>query len=489
MIHVDVVVAGAGAAGLAAARRLTEHGFSIALLEARDRIGGRISTTRRPHTLAPLELGAEFVHGMPSEIFSLPASDFALYEVRGDTWTVRHGRLHPAGARERRMGLVLQELEEIAARRGEDRSLQSFLDDHVSGKYQARERRLILDYIQGFDAADPGTVSIQWLAQTEKAAAEIDGDRQFRLTSGYGHLMSWLRDGLPADRALVRLNTVVHEVQWTPGQVLIACHGPSGEPFEPVTARAAVITLPLGVLTASDHDTAAVRFIPDLQTRRPVYNGLAMGHAIKVLLRFREAFWERRTPGYPYLPRLSFLFAPDDLFRTWWTSYPLVAPLLTGWVAGPRALPLATQADADVIGHAVDALTRILRVPRADLEAALEGWHMHNWSTDPFSRGAYSYVRAGGSEAPRTVGAPVADTLFFAGEATNADGHTGTVHGAIATGHRVADEIVRQGQQGTASRGRDHRGYAAQEKTPGFVTSAMLGEDHLRCCTVIIAAS
>ncbi len=442
MIHVDVVVVGAGASGLTAARRLTDHGFSVAILEARDRLGGRISTAQRSDTIIPLELGAEFIHGMPPEIFSLPASAFALYEVRGETWTGCQGHWRPMRNRGKSRGRVLQA---ISAWQGEDRSLQSFLDDHVVGERQAGARRRIQDYVQGFDAADPETVSIQWLAQAEQAAERINGNRQFRLASGYSRLISWLHAGLPVDRAMVRLNTIVHEIQWTPGQALIACHAPSGEMLEPVTARAAVITLPLGVLTASDHDSAAVRFVPDLQTKRPAYDGLAMGHVIKVLLRFRAAFWERRAPGYPYLPRLSFLFAPDEVFHTWWTSYPLFAPLLTGWVAGPRAVPLVTQTDADVIGHAVDALARMLRVPMTDLEAALEGWYMHNWGADPFSRGAYSYVRVGGVEAPRKVGEPVADTLFFAGEATNTAGHTGTVHGAMATGNRVADEIVRQG--------------------------------------------
>jgi len=442
MIHVDAVVVGAGAAGLTAARRLTDHGFSVAILEARDRLGGRISTARQLDTTIPLELGAEFIHGMPAEIFSLPTSAFALYEVQGERWTGSQGHWQPAIARDR--GESMEYVwKEMSAWRGADCSLQSFLDDHVAGERQAAARQLIQDYVQGFDAADPETVSIQWLTQTEQAAESIDGNRQFRLASGYSHLISWFHDGLPPDRALLRLNTIAHEIQWTPGQVLITCHAPSGEMLEPVTARAAVITLPLGVLTAADQDPGAVRFVPDLPHKRPAYNGLAMGHVIKALLRFRAAFWERRTPGYPYLPRLSFLFAPDEVFRTWWTGYPLVAPLLTAWVAGPRAAPLVTQTDADVIGHALDALARILRVPRTDLEAELQGWRMHNWTADPFSRGAYSYVRVGGIEAPRKAGEPVADTLFFAGEATNTDGHTGTVHGAMATGNRVADEIIR----------------------------------------------
>ncbi|HWE64375.1 MAG TPA: NAD(P)/FAD-dependent oxidoreductase [Chloroflexota bacterium] len=438
-MHVDVVVVGGGAAGLTAAHRLTEHGYRVALLEARDRLGGRIATTHSSDSIIPLELGAEFVHGMPPEIFALPASEFALYEVHGEIWTSHHGQLHPDQGRAERMERVLTE---VSAWRGADRSLASFLDERFPDGQQAAVRRLVQDYVEGFDAADPHSVSMQWIAQTERAAQRIEEGRQFRLSSGYSHLIAWLHDGLPADRALVRLNTIVHAVQWSPGQVLVSSHAPSGEPLETVTAQAAVITLPLGVLTAAPHDVAAVRFSPDLQDKQPTYKYLGMGQVLKVLLRFREAFWSRMRPPYPYLPQMSFLFMPDETFPTWWTSYPLVAPLLTGWLAGPRAAPLASQADARIIEQAVESLARSLHVPRKALEAELESWHLHNWNTDPFARGAYSYVRVGGLEAPRRLGAPLADTLFFAGEATDSDGQTGTVHGAMASGTRVAGEIL-----------------------------------------------
>lgn len=440
MVHVDVVVVGGGVSGLTAAHGLIEHGFTVALLEARDRLGGRIATTRQADSIVPLELGAEFVHGMPPEIFSLPASDFTLYEIHGETWTSQHG--HPrqdhdlGGLRER--GLA-----EIAAWRGEDRSLASFLDERFPEGRQAAARRLIQDYVEGFDAADVHSVSIKWLDQTEQAARSIEGGRQFRLSSGYGRLIAWLRDGLPADRALVRLNTIVHEVQWSPGQVLIGSHAPSGALLEPVTAQTAVITLPLGVLTAAPHEVGAVRFVPEPREKQPTYKDLGMGQVLKVLLRFHEAFWDRRRPPFPYLPRMSFLFTPEETFPTWWTSYPLVAPLLTAWVAGPRAVPLANQADARIVEQAVESLARSLGVPTQALEAELESGHLHNWNTDPFARGAYSHVRVGGLEAPRRLGAPLAATLFFAGEATVSDGHTGTVHGAMASGNRVVGEILR----------------------------------------------
>ena len=439
-MHVDVVVVGGGASGLTAARRLVEQGLSVAVLEARDRLGGRIATILPSNSIVPLELGAEFVHGMPPEIFSLPASEFALYEIQGQFWMSQNGQLRPGNGRERSMERTLRE---VKAWRGEDRSLESLLDERFPAPLHAPARGIIQTYVEGFDAADSQTVSIKWIAQTEKAAKSIEGSRRFRMASGYGHLVSWLRDRLPSDRAQVQLNTIVHEVQWSPGHVTISAHAPSGEAIEPVSARAAVITLPLGVLTAPPGDAAAVRFVPDLCVKQQALEFLSMGHAFKVVLRFREAFWERTSSPFPQLPRLDFLLTPDETFPGWWTSYPLVAPLLNAWVAGPRAAPLASQADSRTIGQAVEALAHILQVSVHELEAELQSRHFHNWSADPYARGAYSYVRVGGLDAPRQLGEPLADTLFFAGEATDSDGHTGTVHGAMATGNRVAGEILR----------------------------------------------
>jgi monoamine oxidase len=437
-MHVDVVVIGGGASGLTAARGLVGHGLSVVLLEGRDRLGGRIFTSSRLDSLIPLEFGAEFVHGRPAEIVSIPADDFSLYEIHGENWTSQGGRLGRDHGREADLGRILTE---ILAWQGADRSLASFLDERFPEQHHASARRAVQTYIEGFDAADINRVSIKWIALTERAAKGIEGNRQYRPSAGYGSLITLLRAGLPSDRALVRLNSIVHEVQWSLGHVLIESHDPSGDQLDPITARAAVITLPLAVL-AGAHQDAAVRFVPDLPRKQAAYGNLGIGHVVKVVLRFREAFWDRKGSSYPQLPRLSFLFAPGEVFPTWWTSYPLDTPLLTAWLAGPRTAPLRSRADMQVIDQAVEALARVLGIPKKEVEAGLESGHMHNWSTDPFSGGAYSYVPVGGLEAPRQLGEPVADTLFFAGEATDSTGYTGTVHGAIATGNRVVSEIV-----------------------------------------------
>jgi monoamine oxidase len=142
------------------------------------------------------------------------------------------------------------------------------------------------------------------------------------------------------------------------------------------------------------------------------------------------------------LPGLSFLLSDDDVMPTWWTSHPVLVPTLTGWAAGPRAARLAGQPERAVVEQAVAALARVLDMERGPLDERLDGWSFHDWSADPFSRGAYSYVCAGGLDAPRQLGLPIEETLFFAGEATDPNGHTGTVHAALASGRRAADEVL-----------------------------------------------
>jgi monoamine oxidase len=125
----------------------------------------------------------------------------------------------------------------------------------------------------------------------------------------------------------------------------------------------------------------------------------------------------------------------------WWTSYPVLAPVLTGWAGGPAGERLAALGPYEVVERALEELGRVLGTGRAGVEADLDAWYWHNWVSDPFARGAYSYVGANGLPCQDALARPVEDTLFFAGEATETTGHFSTVHGALLTGARAAREV------------------------------------------------
>jgi monoamine oxidase len=157
-----------------------------------------------------------------------------------------------------------------------------------------------------------------------------------------------------------------------------------------------------------------------------------MGQVAKVLLRFREPFWGDFT----------FIHAPAESLPTWWSQFPVRAPLLAGWAGGTRAETLSLESDDALLDHALESLCHIFRESKPVLEQSLAEFYTHNWHRDPFSAGAYSYIPVGGLDAESELARPLDDTLFFAGEATNSDGHFGTVHGAIATGLRAARQII-----------------------------------------------
>jgi monoamine oxidase len=197
-------------------------------------------------------------------------------------------------------------------------------------------------------------------------------------------------------------------------------------------AARAIVTLPLGVLQAG-----SVRFDPEPETLRAARESLAMGRAMRLALRFRRAVWEDSDE----LRDAGFLHSEEAWMPTWWTALPVRAPVITAWAGGPKAED-APEDPAEWVPRALATLGRLLGRNPDDLGEELESWHAHNWSADPFARGAYAYVRVGGVPAQERFGDPIENTLWFAGEAVNAEGHVGTVHGAIASGERAARMIV-----------------------------------------------
>ena len=259
-------------------------------------------------------------------------------------------------------------------------------------------------------------------------------------------------DGVPRALATalddaIRLGHVVRRVAWAPGGVRVECTTPSGASLDAVRARCVVVTLPVGVLQAAPPMTGAVVFDPDPPGVRAALATLASGSVTRVTLQFDEPFWEddatvTRRAGGP-LPHLSFVHGRGDEFPVWWTTHPAHEPLLVGWTGGPAAARLAQLRGDALIERALAALSRHLGPSTVRLRRRLRGWWHHDWEHDPFARGAYSYALVGGHDAARRLARPVRGTLFFAGEATDTAGSTGTVHGAIASGERAAKQVLK----------------------------------------------
>jgi monoamine oxidase len=428
----DVVVIGAGAAGLSAARDLASNGLDVTVLEARDRLGGRIFSCYLSTGLS-IELGAEFIHGRPRKIWEfVESARLETREVRGEPWCHKNGRLAPCPELRSRIERLL---DRMSATRG-DRSFQEFLNSDAAAE-SAELKSQATAFVEGFNAAHAARVSVQWLMDSREADESIAADHSYRLVGGYGELIASLAERVENGACDLRLNTPVRAIRWRRGGVTVLTR--DGEIFK---AQRAVVSLPLGVLRVSVGAAGGIAFDPDITAKREACAGIAVGTVTRVVLAFRERFWERLERSGRSLSRLGFLFSNDEWFPTWWTTMPAREPILTGWAAAERAERLCGQDCAWIVTRAISSLSDILGVERSDLSSMLVQSYFHDWQVDPFARGAYSYILVGGTGAPRDLAAPLEGTLFFAGEATDTTVHNGTVHGAIASGKRAAREVL-----------------------------------------------
>ena len=398
------MVIGAGAAGLAAADALARAGRSVIVLEARDRIGGRCWTRRMPGLTAPVELGAEFIHGEAESTLAL----LARAGVPGVDSTrtqrfVRGRRLVEGNA----FIEAQKAVEHAAILRKEDLSFEAFLKRRRN--LPATTRTLATMMVQGFDAADPARVSAREIAAEWGGGAL--GSSQMRPQGGYLPLLETLLTG----KFKLRLGKAVREIRWRRGQVEV----------DGIRARKAIVTLPLGVLQAG-----SVKFAPQLSMKQAALSRLASGPVIRVAMRFKEPFWQARVPG------VAFFHSPRAPFPTFWTPLPMHAPLLTAWAGGPKAAALSGSSRKQLVQQALASVRSALgRVP------AVQQVLVQDWQADPYSRGGYSYVIVGGQGAREQLRKPLEETLFFAGEATDAE-EAGTVAGALRSGVRAAREVL-----------------------------------------------
>lgn len=434
----DVIVIGAGAAGLAAAAGLADAGQSVLVLEARDRIGGRIWTRHEPGIAAPIELGAEFIHGhAPLNVAWLMRAGKAPVECDGPHWRVHDGVLQ---RREGFFGEIQRALRRNVAAATHDVSLDTYLRTCLTDELSAEACEAACMMAEGFDAADPKRASSRAIVEEWMGGALSDAP-QSRPEGGYSSLLTALVSALPADKVHVQLQTIVSEVKWSRGAVEVAGEF-VGRSFVAHAPRV-VIALPLGVLQRPAGTPGAVKFTPPLNGKREAFRGLASGAVIKVVLKFRTAFWDELDGGR--YRDATFFHAPGTIFPTFWTALPVRAPLLVAWAGGPRAARLSRSSTTDITRQALTSLTTLFGTDH-DFETQLDAAYLHDWQQDSFACGAYSHVVVGGGTAREELARPLQETLFFAGEAADTQGEAGTVTGALQSGERAAREVLASGR-------------------------------------------
>jgi monoamine oxidase len=432
----DVLVIGAGVAGLNAARLLAEAGQRVAILEARDRIGGRIWT--QPVALGSsqppiaVELGAEFIHGLPQVTWSLiKQAGLSTFELDGSSFWYDGSRLTAANEQRGAAEGVLEDLTQWMQKQpsGSDLSFFEYLKGQALDPLTARTAS---NYVEGFNAADQHRISVAALVKQQAAEDAIAADRLFRIEGGYATVPNFLAEKFIAAGGTLIVGVPVQKILWKRGAVSVETTSPQGDlQFH---SKRAVITVPLGVLQAQ-----TIEFVPRPAEVLFHADRLKMGAVLRLTFVFKQKFWD---------PRLSFLFAPAESPRTWWTPMPHEVPVLTAWAGGPKAESLLKLITADGDASALrdlslSTLAKIFELPLSEIRQMLSSWHMHDWQSDEYTRGAYSYVQVGALDAPAKMRIPVEDTLYFAGEHTDVSGHWGTVHAALTTGLDAAGLLLR----------------------------------------------
>lgn len=421
----DIIILGAGVAGLACAAELASSKKQVLILESRNRIGGRICTHKDRKIQVPLELGAEFLHGDPSKMFrqlkisklaTSPACD--RHFVRQGDQLVERIQFWP----------VLQKMSErLQSRKYRDRTVSEFMHT-LSGEFSVNDLRLFKSYVEGFHAADLKLMSERGLAEEEKEKDDDEASKNYRFKMGYTHFVNLIRAKLDGENQTIALKSKVSQLKWQRGKVEVSVG------TQKFFSRKLVITLPVGVLK---NNTIAWKPYPS--ELRAYIQGVEMGNAIRMVFQFKTNFWEKISDqpiGFLHL-------GPEYDFPTWWSIRPLKGPFLVAWQGGPGARRLSRLGQKRREAIALRSLAEVTRLPLSKVRSNFVRSYCHDWIRDPHSLGAYSYLRAQGHRKSKAISRPILKTLYFAGEGTVTGGNRGTVHGAVESGVRAAQQILK----------------------------------------------
>ena len=433
MENTDVLIVGAGAAGLMAAYTLSKAGKIVTVLEACNRTGGRIRTLDNTQFFNHAELGAEFVHGdLPVTLGLLKDANIPYYPAGGEMWQYSNGTFTKDAGMIEGWPLLMKKLKALH----EDMTLNDFLEQHFTDVKFEDLKESVRRYAAGYDTGDPARMSVlslrsEWQNEDEGAQHRIEG--------GYCRLINYLVTAIKEAGNYIYLNAPVTKITWSTGKVkaIIA----DGEIYE---ASKIIFAIPLGVWQAPKAVKGFIHFEPAIEPQMQALSNMGFGAIIKVLLQFNKAFWEDNITeelAHQSLKNMGFLFS-EEAIPTWWTQAPQHSPMLTGWLGGPAAKDWANKPAEEILQHSLQSLANIFNRSADWLKGHLIASHIANWTADPYIYGSYAYDTIHTAQSLELLKQSIGETMYFAGEFMYQGPAMGTVEAALTSGKEVAEQLL-----------------------------------------------
>ena len=395
----DIIIIGGGASGLMAAKLLAEAGKKILLLEANDRLGGRI---QRINDLSfPVEGGAEFIHGKLKTTFALlKEGGLAKKKLKGNFCRFENGKWLGANEMVPHWDLLMGKLSEC----DQDTTIDKFLSKYFHAKKYDKLRSQFKKYIEGYDAAEPAKTSVFAV----RKEMENEDEEQFRPDPDYMALVSFLEERCTKSSVEIKTDEPVIEVR-------------INENVEVTTAVSTynssklIVAVPLGVMQARKNQKGFISFPPDAKGHINAAKKIGNGGVIKLLLEFDRAFWlDKSFLAERKIPTPSYIFT-DAKIPTWWTQFPKKNPLLTGWVGGPVSWKMKNFSNKKLTELAIESLAKIFSVPQKDIERRLQNIIIMNWNKASYFYGGYSFPTLEINAAQEFMTKPVNSMIYLPG--------------------------------------------------------------------------
>nr|WP_290843558.1 NAD(P)/FAD-dependent oxidoreductase [Flavobacterium sp.] len=405
------IVVGAGAAGLMAAYELSRKGVDVMVLEANDRIGGRV------HTFIPrgftnfIEAGAEFIHGnLPLTLGLMKKAKLEYIAASLEMTSFGNGQFFESFDSK-----YWSDFAKYASRLKRDCTLSEFLNRYFPDKKHEPFRKECHDMAQGLDLADPDRLSMFCIRQ-EWTSHET----QYRPVSGYAPLLGFLADSIARNHGKILFGHKVEAIEWQKGGVEVSAN--SGV----FLADSVIVTTTLGNLQNRN-----IAFEPRFDDG--FFDEIGFGEVLKIVFEFEFPFWEETQPD------LGFLFTEEEF--TFWTQLSLRRPILVGWIGNDRASELSALSDEVLSEKLLAKLSEAF--PKYEVKKILRAKQIFRYTKASETNGGYSWTTTQSKKAISQINKGIENTIWFAGEAFERTGDVGTVESAFQSGRYIARKILK----------------------------------------------